>query len=143
MDDPLALRRQSRLKVFLSIGTVIALALLTYSLRDQIADAIKDLERINILILLLIIPLKIINFDAYARLYRNLFAIISNKVKYWSMYRLSLELNFVNSILPSGGISGISYFTVRCRALGIGAGKSTLAQIGKLLLLFVSFHGWC
>jgi len=140
VDDPLALRRQSRLKVFLSIGTVIALALLTYSLRDQIADAIKDLERINILILLLIIPLKIINFDAYARLYRNLFAIISNKVKYWSMYRLSLELNFVNSILPSGGISGISYFTVRCRALGIGAGKSTLAQIGKLLLLFVSFQ---
>ena len=140
MEDPLELRKQSRLKIFLTLGTLIALAVLIYGLRAQIADAIADLARINILILLLIIPLKIVNYDAYARLYRNLFTIVGNKVRYRSMYRLSLELNLVNSILPSGGISGISYFTVRCRALGIGASKSTLAQIGKLLLLFVSFQ---
>lgn len=140
MDDPLELRKQSRFKVLLSFGTIIALAILIYGLRHQIGDAINDLARINILILLLIIPLKLINYDAYARLYRNLFSIVSDNVRYWSMYRLSLELNFVNSILPSGGISGISYFTIRCRALGISTGRSTLAQIGKLLLLFVSFQ---
>ena len=140
MEDPLSLRRQSRLKLFLTLGTLIALAILVYSLRDQIVDAIHDLGRINLLILLLIIPLKLVNYDAYTRLYRNLFAIVGNKVRYWSMYRLSLELNFVNSILPSGGISGISYFTIRCRALGISTGKATLAQFSKLLLLFVSFQ---
>ena len=140
MEDPLSLRRQSRLKLFLTLGTLIALAILVYSLRDQIVDAIHDLGRINLLILLLIIPLKLVNYDAYTRLYRNLFAIVGNRVKYWSMYRLSLELNFVNSILPSGGISGISYFTIRCRALGISGSKATLAQFSKLLLLFVSFQ---
>ena len=140
MEDPLSLRRQSRIKLFLTFGTLIALTILVYGLRDQIGDAINDLGRINILILLLIIPLKFVNYDAYSRLYRNLFAIVGNKVKYWSMYRLSLELNFVNSILPSGGISGISYFTIRCRALGISSSKSTLAQFTKLLLLFVSFQ---
>jgi uncharacterized protein (TIRG00374 family) len=116
------------------------LALLIYSLRDEIGDAIEDLGRINLLLLLLYIPLKIINYDAYTRLYRNLFAIVGNKVKYWSMFRLGLELNFVNSILPSGGISGISYFAIRCRALGISTGKATLVQVTKLLLLFVSFQ---
>ena len=140
MDDPLEFRQQSRLKIFLTLGTLVALAVLIYSLRGQIGDAINDLARINILILLLIIPLKIVNYDAYTRLYRNLFAIFGDKVRYWSMYRLSLELNFVNSILPSGGISGISYFTIRCRALGISASKATLTQFTKLLLLFVSFQ---
>lgn len=140
MDDPLALRQQSRLKIFLTIGAFVALIVLGYSLRQQIADAIRDLGQINILALLLIIPLKIINYDAYARLYRNLFAIVGNKVDYSSMYRLSLELNFVNYILPSGGISGISYFTIRARSFGISTAKATLAQFSKLLLLFVSFQ---
>lgn len=140
MDDPLALRQQSRWKIFLTVGAFIALGLLVYGLRRQIADAISDLGRINILALLLIIPLKFINYDAYARLYRNLFAIVGDQVNYRSMYRLSLELNFVNYILPSGGISGISYFTIRSRSLGISAAKATLAQFSKLLLLFVSFQ---
>ena len=140
MDDPLALRQQSRLKIFLTIGAFAALIILAYSLRHQIADAVRDLGRVNTLALLLIIPLKIINYDAYARLYRNLFAIVGNKVDYWSMYRLSLELNFVNYILPSAGISGISYFTIRSRSLGISTAKATLAQISKLLLLFISFQ---
>ena len=140
MDDPLELRQQSRLKILLTIGAFIALGILAYSLRRQIADAVRDLGRVNTLALLLIIPLKIINYDAYARLYRNLFAIVGSKVNYWSMYRLSLELNFVNYILPSGGISGISYFTIRSRSFGISTAKATLAQISKLLLLFVSFQ---
>jgi uncharacterized protein (TIRG00374 family) len=140
MDDPLALRQQSRWKIFLTIGAFVALGILAYGLRHQIADAIRDLGRVNTLALLLIIPLKIINYDAYARLYRNLFAIVGNKVNYWSMYRLSLELTFVNYVLPSGGISGISYFAVRSRSYGISTAKATLAQITKMLLLFVSFQ---
>jgi len=140
VDDPLELRQQSRLKIFLTIGAFIALGILAYSLRHQIAEAIRDLGRVNTLALLLIIPLKVLNYDAYARLYRNLFAIVGNKVGYRQMYRLSLELSFVNYVLPSGGISGISYFTVRSRSFGISTAKATLAQISKLILLFVSFQ---
>jgi len=56
------------------------------------------------------------------------------------MFKVMLELNFVNHILPSGGISGISYFNVRMRAYGVSGPKSTLSQIMKLLLLYVSFQ---
>src|SRR3989338_3257888 len=97
-------------RLYLTIATFIALAILVYSLRHQIIEVIQDLGKVNTIALLLIIPIKFLNYDAYARLYRGLFAILGNKVEYWPMYRLSLELNFVNYILPSAGISGISYF---------------------------------
>jgi uncharacterized protein (TIRG00374 family) len=56
------------------------------------------------------------------------------------MFKLTLELNFVNHILPSGGVSGISYFNVRMRSYGVSGPKSTLAQLMKLLLLFASYQ---
>ena len=133
-------QKRSKWRLYITIATFVALGILIYSLRRQVADVIKELGRINAAALLFIIPLKIINFDAYARLYKDLFATLGNKVGHWAMYRLSLEFNFVNYILPSGGVSGISYFTIRARAEGVSAAKATLAQITKLFLLFVSYQ---
>lgn len=132
--------KQSKWRLFLTAATFVALIILVYSLRSQIAEVIKDLGKVNVLALLLILPLKVLNYDAYARLYRNLFSILGNKVEYWPLYRISLELNFVNSILPSGGVSGISYFGLRLRSEGVSAAKATLAQFTKLLLLLVSYQ---
>ena len=133
-------QKRSKWRLYITIATFVALGILIYSLRRQVADVIKELGRINAAALLFIIPLKIINFDAYARLYKDLFATLGNKVGHWAMYRLSLEFNFVNYILPSGGVSGISYFTIRARSEGVSAAKATLAQITKLFLLFVSYQ---
>ena len=132
--------KQSRWKQFLTAATFVALIILGYTLRRQIVDVIKNLGHVNTWALLLIIPLEAANYDVYARLYRSFFSILGEKVRYWPMYQLTLELNFVNHILPSGGVSGISYFNVRMRSLGIGGAKSTLAQVMKLFLLFLSFQ---
>lgn len=133
-------QKRAKWRLYLTIATFIALAVLIYSLRRQIADVVANLGRINAIALLLIIPIEILNYDAYARLYLSLFATLGKKVKYWPMYRLTLELNFVNHVLPSGGISGISYFNVRARAEGISAASSTVAQVTKLFLLYASFQ---
>ena len=133
-------QKPSKWRLYVTIATFVALGVLIYSLRQQIADVIKELGRINAAALLLIIPLKVINFDSYARLYKDLFKTLGNRVGYWAMYKLSLELNFVNYILPSGGVSGISYFTIRARSEGISAAKATLAQITKIFILFVSYQ---
>jgi uncharacterized protein (TIRG00374 family) len=116
------------------------MAILVYALRSEISGVITNLGQINAIALLFLIPIEILNYDAYARLYRNLFEILGEKVRYWSMYKLGLELNFVNHILPSGGVSGISYFGIRQKQEGIGMAKSSLAQITKFFLLFVSFQ---
>src|SRR3989344_2028331 len=127
-------------RIILTVATFVALLILIYSLREQIVDVIKNLGKIHVVFLLLIIPLKILNFDAYARLYVSLFKILGQKAEYKPMYRFAVELNFVNYILPSGGISGISYFSLRSRSLGISATKAALAQIMRFFLLFVSFQ---
>jgi uncharacterized protein (TIRG00374 family) len=135
-----AKRSQSHWRLILTIAAFVALAILIYSLRRQIGGVIKDLGKVNAWALLLIIPLEFFNYDAYARLYRKIFSIFGTKVSYRNMLKLTFELNFVNHILPSGGVSGISYFTVRMRSEGVSGAKSTLAQVLKLFLLYVSFQ---
>jgi uncharacterized protein (TIRG00374 family) len=130
---------QSRWRLILTVATFVILAILIYAIRDDIKDVINNLGRVNAAALLLMLPLEAANYDAYARLYRNLFAVLDKKVHYWPMFKLTLELNFVNHILPSGGVSGISYFNLRMRSYGVSGAKSTLSQIIKLFLLYISF----
>lgn len=132
--------KQSPWRLYLTIGTLVALGVLVYALRDQIVDVVKNLSKVNVVFLILMIPLQVWNYDTYARLYRHLFGVLGKPVKYWSMYKVSLELNFVNHILPSGGVSGISYFNIRTRSFGISTASSTLVQVTKLLLLYTSFQ---
>ena len=53
--------------------------------------------------------------------------------------RIALELNLVNHIFPSGGVSGISYTTWRLHKLGVSGAKSTFAQVVRYVMGFVSF----
>lgn len=132
--------RRSKWRLALTLATFVALAVLIYGVRKDIGGVIENLGKVNTLALLLIIPIEALNYDAYTRFYVGLFKILGKEVRYRDMYKLNLELNFVNHILPSGGISGISYFTVRMRAFGVSGPKSTLSQLIKLLVLYISFQ---
>jgi uncharacterized protein (TIRG00374 family) len=127
-------------KLILNIFTAVALIGLAIALRHQVGEVIKNLGKVHVWALLLLIPLEFINYDAQARMYRKLFGILGNKLSYKDMFKLSLELNFVNSVFPSGGVSGISYFGVRMRSHDVTAARATLVQLMKLVLLFLSFE---
>jgi len=45
----------------------------------------------------------------------------------------------MNHILPSGGVSGIGYFNIRMRGLGVSSAKASLSQVVKMFLLYASF----
>lgn len=53
-----------------------------------------------------------------------------------------MELNFINNVFPSGGVSGISYFGARMRSesQNVTAGRATLVQLMKLIMLYLSFE---
>lgn len=139
MDDQKSTAR--RWKVVLNVVTLVALVLLIYAIRHQLVDTIKDLNRVNAWALLLMIPIEIVNYHAQAKLYQRLFSIVGNKLSYWYLYKMSLELNFVNHVFPSGGVTGISYFGIRLRdGDNISGGKATLIQVMKLALTFLSFE---
>jgi uncharacterized protein (TIRG00374 family) len=131
---------QRRWKLILNIVTVVALVGLAYALRSQLGDTIKNLGKVQVWALLLLLPLEYLNYDAQARMYQQLFGIVGNKLPYKKMFRLSLELNFINSVFPSGGVSGISYFGVRMRSNNVTGARATLVQLMKLVMLFLSFE---
>ncbi len=129
-----------RWKLLLNIATVVALLVLIIAIREQLVDTFKKLAEVNTLALLLLIPIQALNYHAQAKMYQNLFAMLGNKLKYTFLYRASLELNFVNHVFPSGGVSGISYFGMRLKNNEITGGKATLVQLIKLGMLFLSFE---
>jgi hypothetical protein len=131
-----------RWKLIVNIITVISLVVLVFAVRHQLEDTVKNFSKVNVWVLLLLLPIEWLNYHAQAKLYDGLFRMVGNKLKYRFLFETSLELNFVNSVFPSGGVSGISYFGVRMRSERekITGGRATLVQIIKLALLFLSFE---
>lgn len=130
-----------RWKLVLNLVTLAALGVLIYFIRDQLLETFQNLHKVNYWILLLMIPVQLLNYHAQTKMYLNLFRIVGNKLSYRFLFRASLELNMVNHVFPSGGVTGISYFGLRMRdGEHISAAKATLVQIMKLALLFLSFE---
>lgn len=127
-------------KMLLNIVTLVALVVLIFAIRHQFEQTWRDLFRVNAWFLLLMLPAQILNYDAQARLYRSLFAIVGNKLSYKQLYASSLELNFVNHVFPSGGVTGISYWGIRMRGEHITSAKATAVHLLKLVMLFLSFE---
>ncbi|HSX17152.1 MAG TPA: lysylphosphatidylglycerol synthase transmembrane domain-containing protein [Patescibacteria group bacterium] len=127
-------------KLIVNVVTVGALLVLIFLIRHQIIDTFNNLRKVNLWIIALMLPLQVANYHAQTKVYQHLFNIVGNKLKYWAVYRVALELNFVNHVFPSGGVSGISYFGVRLRRDDITGSKATLVQLMKLGLMFVSFE---
>jgi uncharacterized protein (TIRG00374 family) len=130
-----------RWKLILNLLTLVALGVLVYFIRDQLVETFRNLNKVNYWVLLLMLPVQLLNYHAQTKMYLHLFRIVGNKLSYKFLFRTSLELNMVNHVFPSGGVTGISYFGLRMRdGERISAAKATLVQIMKLVLLFLSFE---
>lgn len=130
-----------RWKMALTWVTILALVGLAYAVRHQLSDTFSNLAKVNAAVLLFIIPLEFLNHHAQAKLYQTTFWLLGDRLRYRSLYRLSLELNFVNNIFPSASVSGFSYFGVRLKAgADISGAKATLVQLMKFIMMFISFQ---
>jgi len=129
-----------RWRKIVTVVTLVALGLLIYLTRDEIHETITNFGRVDIAFLSTLVIWKFIAFHGYTKMFQYLFMILSEKIKYWPMYRVNLELNFVNNVFPSGGVTGFSYFSLKMREFDIRAGKSTLVQIFRFAAIFISFQ---
>ncbi len=128
-------------KLILNIATIVALIILIYAIRHQLGSTIKNITHVNGWALFLIIPVEIIDYHAQAKMYQHLFAIVGDKLAYGYLYARALELNLINHLFPSGGVTGISYFGVRVSGQNdITGARATLIQLMKLVLTFISFE---
>lgn len=126
---------------WLSIITFILIAVIIFFSRKELLVAWELLGRVNIWILLLLIPLQILSYFAVGEM---IFSYLRSKksighIQPWTLARLSLEMNFVNHILPSGGVSGVSYMAWRLGGYGVSAGRATMAQVVRFTMGFAAY----
>ena len=124
----------------LSLVSVVILALVLYFSRHEIEKAWGLLGQANLWLLVLLLPLQ---FGVYYAGGEMIFSYLRKKklihhVSRFEQARIALELNLVNHIFPSGGISGISYTTWRMSKLGVNSASSTFAQLVRYVASFVS-----
>ena len=81
-------------------------------------------QKMNVPVLLALIPEQALMYFAAGQIY---FAVLkqrkSFKVSKAKLTRISLEINFVNHALPSGGASGLAYLIWRLKDLHVTAGQ--------------------
>lgn len=128
-------------RAWVSIVTVLLIGVILYFARHELVHAWVLLGKVNLWILLLLIPLQILAYFASGEM---IFSYLRAKkaiddVKPFELARMSLEMNFVNHILPSGGVSGVSYMTWRLSKYGVPSGRAAMAQVVKFAMGFLAF----
>jgi uncharacterized protein (TIRG00374 family) len=128
-------------RAWVSIVTVLLIGVILYFARHELIHAWELLGRVNLWMLLLLIPLQILAYFASGEM---IFSYLRAKkaieeVKPFELARMSLEMNFVNHILPSGGVSGVSYMTWRLSKYGVPSGRAAMAQVVKFAMGFLAF----
>lgn len=129
------------IRAWITVITFTLLGLVIFFAWPEIYKAWLLLGQVNLWILSLLVPVQLISYYAtggmifsYLRSKGNL-----KKTSQWQMARMSLELNFVNHIVPSGGAAGFSYLGWVLNRHGVSAGRATMAQIVRFVLTFVAF----
>ncbi len=127
-------------KTWLSVVTLVLVVAIVYLARHEIVQAWRLLGQVNLWVLWLILPIQALSYYAAgAMIFSYLQAKDDIRLSGGEMAKMALELNFVNHILPSGGVSGASYMTWRLNHMGVSAGRATLAQVVRLAMTFVAF----
>ena len=128
-------------RAWLSVITLLLIAVIIYFSRHELLRAWELLGQVNIWILLLLIPGQLLVYYAggeilfsYLRAKKSIEAVSGPELT-----RMSLEMNFVNHILPSGGVSGISYMTWRLGRHGVSPGRAAMAQVVRYAMTFIAF----
>ncbi len=130
-----------RFKFWLNIVTFAAIAVVVVFARHDIIMAFQKMQHLNIWVLALMVPAQFFAFYAVARVYFHFFKATGTPLSMKVLLPAAIELNFVNHIFPSGGVSGFSYLTIRLRHEDISTAKATLAQLVRFMMVFVTFIG--
>ena len=127
-------------RTILSTATLILLAIVLYAARHSVMHAWHLLGHVNLFIMLAVVPIVMISYLASGEMifsYLRQKRLISH-VNPFSLMRVSLELNFVNHILPSGGASGVAYLNWRMGKYGVPVSRATMAQAVRYVAGFVA-----
>lgn len=132
--------RRVSFKTWLSLITLALVVVILYAARNELVRAWHLLGQVNPWVLLVLLPTQVLSYYAAGAM---VFSYLKEKfylnVPPAEAAKIALELNFVNHILPSAGVSGASYMTWRLGKLGVNPGRATLAQVVRFAATFAAF----
>lgn len=128
-------------RAWLSVITLVLITVIIFFSRHELLRAWDLLGRVNIWILLLLVPGQLLVYYTGGEM---MFSYLRAKdsighVPKRSLTSMALEMNFVNHLLPSGGVSGVSYMSWRLGKYGVSSGRATMAQIVRYAMGFAAF----
>lgn len=129
--------KKTNWKLWLNLFTLGALAFLVVVAWPDIYDALQKSKGLNIWPLLAMIPLLVFFYIGLSEFFYHFFKVLKCRVERKLLLPAVAELNFVNHVFPSGGLSGFSYFTWRLKPYDISTARSTLAQLGRFAFGFI------
>ena len=130
-----------KFRTWLSIITLTLLAVVVIAAWGDIREAFGYLAKVNLWIIALMIPAQFMSYFATGEMIFSYLRAKGNirDLNVLKVTRMSLELNFVNHVFPSGGAAGVAYFSWLLSRHGVSSGRATMAQIIRFTLTFVSF----
>ena len=124
--------------IALIVVAVVGFVLLLIYQRPILEDTWDTLRDADLRYVLLLPLIQIVNYYFIGTYYRKMFALFDAKITVARSWGVVAAMNFVNQVLPSGGLSGITYLAYGFRAK-IATGKTTLVQIGRYLAAFAGY----
>ncbi len=106
--------------------------------RGQLHQFLSLLHQVRWYVLVLVIAVQLFSYWSNAKLYQTMLKAFGYKVEFRKLYELSLVVNFVNQVFPSGGLSAASFMSRSLHA-DVPVGKTTLVQLARQALTYLSF----
>lgn len=131
----------SKFKKILSVITLILVGIIAYGAfsteteidgqkMTMIQATWEAFKSMNIWVLLFLVPEQILMYYAAGQIYFAFLRQRKNfKISTPRLTRISLEINFVNHAIPSGGVSGLAYLVWRLKELHITAGQISFIHV--------------
>lgn len=128
-------------RVWISILTALLVVAIVVAAWPTVLEAFRSLPLVNPWIMALLVPVQLASFAVTGE---ALFAFLRARgelrgVRPLTAIRMSLEFNFANHMLPSGGAAGITYTSWKLSGMGVAPAKGTLAQLARFAVTFASF----
>lgn len=125
----------------MSVITAVLLGGIVYVSRHEIVHAWELMAQVNIWILLLLVPAQVFVYYVAGEMVFSYLKVKGSMhhLGPGTLARMALEMNFVNHILPSAGVSGASYLNWRLGHYGIGLSRATMAQVVRFATGFVAY----
>lgn len=124
-------RKKITFRTVLSIVTFVLIAVVLWNAREEVVKALDYLANTNILIILLLIPEQLFMYYCCGQIFFSYMAAKKDakKISGWNLMRISLELNFMNHAVPSGGVSGLGYVAWRFKPYGASPAQASFMYV--------------